>query len=129
MGIQYFVNPSQFAQHPIYESIIKENPHLGFSSPHEPGSAAYRHDLTKFIRLPPQLTPSGTAAPVVKVPSKLAKFERMVERSYIHQLQQICRQEVRDLATSAGSAFPLEQSWIVGAEADLGLFATDSSSS
>lgn len=94
MGVHYYVNPSQFAQHPIYESIIKENPHLGFSSSHEPGTAAYRRDLTNFIRLPPQVTPDGTSVPV-KIPSKLAKFERTVERSYIHQLQQICRQEVR----------------------------------
>lgn len=96
MNVQYFVNPSQFAQHPIYESIIKENPQLGFASSHEPGTAAYRRDLTNFIRLPPQLAADGTSAPV-KVPAKLAKFERTVERSWIHQLQQICRQEVRRL--------------------------------
>jgi DnaJ homolog subfamily B member 12 len=95
MGVSYFVNPSQFAQHPIYASIVSENPHLGFTSSHEPGSAAYRHDLTKFIRLPPKAEGSETAKPVAtKVPSNLAKFERTVERSYINRIQMICRQEV-----------------------------------
>lgn len=96
MGVSYFVNPSQFAQHPIYASFVSENPHLGFTSSHEPGSAAYRHDLTKFIRLPPKdSAEEGTAKPVAtKVPSNLAKFERTVERSYINRIQMICRQEV-----------------------------------
>lgn len=94
MGVTYFVNPAQFAQHPIYESYIRANPHLGFTSSHEPGSAAYRNDLTKFIRLPQQVTSEGGTAAKVNTPANLAKFERTVERSYIHQLQQICRQEV-----------------------------------
>ncbi|ORY55752.1 hypothetical protein BCR35DRAFT_315995 [Leucosporidium creatinivorum] len=98
MHIPYFVNPSQFAQHPIYASFISENPHLGFTSSNEPGSAAYRHDLTKFIRLPPREEgEEGTAKPVnVKVPSNLAKFERTVERSYISRIQMICRQEIQN---------------------------------
>ncbi|KAK4054275.1 Chaperone protein dnaJ [Microbotryomycetes sp. JL201] len=93
MGVKYYVNPAQFAQHPIYEAVIRENPQLGFQSKFQPGTAGYRNDLTRFIRRP---TEEGqTAAPVAtKVPAPLAKFERSVENAYVNRLQSLCRQEL-----------------------------------
>lgn len=95
MGVKYFVNPSQFGQHPIYEALVKDNPQLGFQSKHEPGSSAFKNDLVKFIRLPTQTADGQTAAPAItKVPSSVAKFERKVESAYVNRLQAICRQEL-----------------------------------
>lgn len=104
MGVDYFVNPPQFSQHPIYDSFLRENPHLGFESSSEPGTPGYRRDLERFIRLPPRVPEAGEAPlPKLKIPRDLAKFERTVERSYINRLQAICRQEVSGRASySAG---------------------------
>ncbi|KAM0789426.1 hypothetical protein ACM66B_000251 [Microbotryomycetes sp. NB124-2] len=98
MGVKYYVNPVQFAQHPIYEAVIRDNPQLGFESKHQPGSSAYRNDLTRFMRqFAATMTSEGqaTAVPVAtKVPASLAKFERNVENAYVNRLQSLCRQEL-----------------------------------
>ncbi|KAK4054603.1 Chaperone protein dnaJ [Microbotryomycetes sp. JL221] len=76
MGVKYFVNPTQFATHPIFDALVRENPQLGFSSKHEPETNAYRSDLVKFLRMQSETTGGQTVAPVIKVPAPVAKFER-----------------------------------------------------
>lgn len=100
MGVSYYVNPAQFAQHPIYESVLRDNPSLGFTTSHERGTAPYRKDLVNFILQPPKVT-AGQAAPLHKVPSNLLRFERTVEQAYVQRLQAICRQEVSCLTLSS----------------------------
>lgn len=99
MGVNYYVNPAQFAQHPIYSSIITSNPTLGFTSSHDVGSTAYRQDLVRFIRQPSKLTQSKgeTNGPNLVVPKNLKTFERTVEQSYVHHVQALCRREVRSV--------------------------------
>merc|ERR1719487_819455 len=58
-GVQYFVAPEQFAQHPLYESLLSSNPSLGFKSEHPPQSARYRRDLVNHLK-----QSAATARPV-----------------------------------------------------------------
>ncbi|GAA5904513.1 hypothetical protein JCM5296_005467 [Sporobolomyces johnsonii] len=106
LGVTYFVNPDQFGQHPIYDSFVRANPDLGFSSAHAPDTTPYRRDLAEHLRQSAAATASdpveaGAAqseaqrAPhKLKIPSSLLSFERNVERSFINRLQNYCRHEI-----------------------------------
>lgn len=109
-GVQYYVSPEQFAQHPLYESILSLNPALGFSSEHPPKSARYRRDLVEHLRKsaatasPVNSAPAEGAAesaakqaqtpPNLKVPPRLRTFEKNVESAWVNRLHAYCRHEV-----------------------------------
>ncbi|GAA5933723.1 hypothetical protein JCM1841_002809 [Sporobolomyces salmonicolor] len=105
LGVKYFVNPDQFGQHPIYDSFVRANPDLGFSSSHAPDTKPYRRDLAEHLRhsaaTAPDSVEQGSAQSEAqrppkqfKVPSSLLSFERNVERSFINRLQNYCRHEI-----------------------------------
>ncbi|SCZ90290.1 BZ3500_MvSof-1268-A1-R1_Chr9g10779 [Microbotryum saponariae] len=92
MHINYYVNPIQFASHPIYETYLSTNPSLGFKSSHETGTTAYKADLTRFLASEEKLTDQVQR---LRIPKSLATFERTVEQTYVARLQHTCRQELQ----------------------------------
>lgn len=112
-GVQYFVAPEQFAQHPLYESLLASNPSLGFKSEHPPQSARYRRDLVNHLKqsaatarpvntgdgetttAAEDAQPSSTEA--LKVPDQVKSFEKNVERAWVNRLHAYCRHEVSTL--------------------------------
>lgn len=99
-GVQYFVSPDQFAQHPMYESILTANPSLGFTSQHPPKSARYRRDLVDHLKQSAATASpvnDGSAAnpePSLKIPSRVRSFEKNVESAWVNRLHAYCRHEV-----------------------------------
>ncbi|KWU44417.1 DnaJ-domain-containing protein [Rhodotorula sp. JG-1b] len=109
-GVQYFVAPEQFAQHPLYESLLASNPSLGFKSEHPPQSARYRRDLVNHLKqsaatarpvntgdgesttTAEDAQPSSTEA--LKVPDRVKSFEKNVERAWVNRLHAYCRHEI-----------------------------------
>ncbi|GAA5993367.1 hypothetical protein JCM10908_002631 [Rhodotorula pacifica] len=108
-GVEYFVAPEQFAQHPLYESLVTTNPTLGFTSEHPPQSARYRRDLVKHLKesgatASPVNSASGDTAsaadpqpdapPKLKIPSRVRSFEKNVEQAWVNRLHAYCRHEI-----------------------------------
>lgn len=94
-GIDYYVNPRQFSLHPIYESIVRSNPDLGWSGAAiEKGSAAYKASLLESILS--TTTAKRRPAPLKRVPSALARFESKVTRSYVRELTSQCQRDLQD---------------------------------
>ncbi|GAA5881339.1 hypothetical protein JCM3774_002879 [Rhodotorula dairenensis] len=109
-GVRYFVAPEQFAQHPMYESLLSSNPSLGFKSEHPPQSARYRRDLVNHLKqssttASPVNAPSGdetsstpdaraTEAQQLKVPPRVRSFEKNVEQAWVNRLHNYCRHEI-----------------------------------
>ncbi|SCV70041.1 BQ2448_1435 [Microbotryum intermedium] len=95
MHINYYVNPVQFASHPIYDTFLSNNPSLGFKSSHEAGTTAYKADLTRFLSSEKEGSKTTEQVQRLRIPKSLATFERTVEQTYVARLQHTCRQELQ----------------------------------
>ncbi|GAA5935192.1 uncharacterized protein JCM15063_000966 [Sporobolomyces koalae] len=102
LHVPYYVNPNQFASHPIYASYLRANPSLGFQSPNPSDSKLYTRDLVDFlIEQERQLQRDKEANNLKKrtqeeLTTEYRKFEKSVESSWINRLQSYCRHEINN---------------------------------
>ncbi|MBW0546716.1 hypothetical protein O181_086431 [Austropuccinia psidii MF-1] len=99
LNINYFVNPIEFATHPIYNAYLKANPKLGF----QPASSL--NSLTKELSLEEKkqlidilTTEAGSLLEKrtidrqkLTLPSGFKKFEQSIEHTWIRKLQYDCQ--------------------------------------
>ncbi|GAA5912283.1 uncharacterized protein JCM6883_003306 [Sporobolomyces salmoneus] len=98
LHVPYYVNPNQFASHPLYASYLRANPSLGFQSPNPTDSKLYKRDLVDFLmQQEKDLQKSkeeNQKRPKEELTNEYHKFEKSVESSWINRLQSYCRHEV-----------------------------------
>ncbi|GAA6006892.1 hypothetical protein JCM11491_001435 [Sporobolomyces phaffii] len=104
LHVPYFVNPTQFASHPLYAAHLRANPHLGFASPNPSDSKLYKRDLVEFLvaqerelqRDAENRDKQRQQRPKDELTAEYHKFEKSVETSWINRLQSYCRHEINN---------------------------------
>ncbi|GAA5830905.1 hypothetical protein JCM3766R1_006169 [Sporobolomyces carnicolor] len=106
--VPYYVNPTQFASHPLYASYLRANPSLGFQSPNPSDSKLYKRDLVDFLqqqeRELQKSKEENVKRPREELTTEYAKFEKSVETSWINRLQSYCRHEINNRQDSLDRA-------------------------
>lgn len=103
-GVTYYVNPMEFATHPIYETYIKANPHLKptTASPADETTTTTKNgekSLEEKKRLVEDLISESsqliTKRPIERqrlvIPKEFRRFENDIESSWIRKLQLECQ--------------------------------------
>ncbi|GAA5982272.1 hypothetical protein JCM5350_007718 [Sporobolomyces pararoseus] len=100
LHVPYFVNPTQFASHPLYSSYLRANPSLGFNSPNPSDSKLYKRDLVDFLQQQERELQKdkeeNRKRPKEELTNEYHKFEKSVESSWINRLQSYCRHEMNN---------------------------------
>jgi len=99
-GITYFVNPVEFATHPIYEKYLKANPSLsGSEGASAPTNGEQVTEETKRSLIQELVTESQQLVEKRKanqrqylvVPKEFQRFENEIEKSWVRKLQYECQ--------------------------------------
>lgn len=99
-GIVYFVNPVEFATHPMYEKYLKANPGLRESeSASTPPNGEQMTEEAKRSLIQDLITESRNLVDLRKnnqrqhlvVPKEFNRFEKEIERAWVRKLQYECQ--------------------------------------